>query len=380
MGDAFLSSYYSLYFIRRSMDAMQQSILLALTPLALAAGCILFSFLAKSQKASLWLFRGCALMEAILVIIFAYCTSFPVLVVMAVLLGLFNGAPFAIIEGYLVPIVKSRGGNYSSIRLFGSLGYIVALAMGYFLLSNMPIENAYYFSFGFFLIAFFIAFLLHPVPDVEDQVDEVEQAPNHPYKKNAVLFILFSALLYGTFNGVMALLPVRLVALSFTDAHYSLARSISIIIEVAVLLLMPLLNRFFTNRRIPLYIAGGLILIATLFGGFIDQPYALAYLCMGLSSIGKAFLFSYQSLYLGELVGQHRIAGILTVAYGANNVVTALTNIFSSTIYESLQFSGYFFLMGGIEVLGIGALLALTSANLKRVKEKSVASSEADAQ
>jgi hypothetical protein len=76
IGDAFLTSYHSLYFVERGMTPEQQSILVGSLPFSIFLGCFIMGFLDKNPKMTIWLFRFSALIETIGVIIYAYCTSF----------------------------------------------------------------------------------------------------------------------------------------------------------------------------------------------------------------------------------------------------------------------------------------------------------------
>ena len=376
MGDALLCSYFALYFIRRGMDLHQQSVLLAMTPFALFVGCLFFSKLAKKPKRTLWLFRICAAIEAALALVFAFCDNYVALLILMPLIGFFDGAPFSLIEGYLVPMAKVKGARYSNIRLFGTIGYIVSLAAGFFLLEKLPLENSYYFSSVFFAISMALAFFLKD----EDIVSEEPKLDGDLPKKNRInhkvlLFSAFYFFLYGTFNALMYLLPTRLNGLGFSNANYSMARSVAVMLELAMLLLMPFFSKFFRNPKVPLVVCGVMILGGSVFAIFLDQPFALAYLCMGLTGAGKAFLFAYQSAFLGQVVGDKNISSVLTIAFGSNNLATAILNLASSRIYEAIGFGGFFAILCGLEAIGLIALLliALPTRGKKESEETSSA-------
>ena len=127
------------------------------------------------------------------------------------IIGFVNGAPFMLIEGYIVPMLKARGSSYSNVRLFGTLGYIVSLFLGYFILEYLKIQDCYFFSSAFFAVSFVLAFFLRS--DAPAAVETKNEA-NLPEKKadmrGIVLFIVFYFFLYGTFNVLMYLLPIHL--------------------------------------------------------------------------------------------------------------------------------------------------------------------------
>ena len=106
IGDAFLTSYHSLYFVERGMTPEQQSILVGSLPFSIFLGCFIMGFLDKNPKMTIWLFRFSALIETIGVIIYAYCTSFWSLLLLSFILGFFNGAPFAFMDSFANIYIK----------------------------------------------------------------------------------------------------------------------------------------------------------------------------------------------------------------------------------------------------------------------------------
>ena len=361
MGDAVLTSYYSLFFIARGMDATQQSILLALIPFSIFLGCITLSALAKTRKSTLWLFRICAIIEAALALCFAFCTNFVSLLIVTFFIAFFNGAPFSLIEGWLVPMVKAKGGNYASIRVFGTLGYIVSLAGGYFFLRYFPLQNAYFLSMGFYLTALGLSFLLRDDLDLSAIVEK--EAPSQPNKKlliaPVIIYWLTSFFFYGVYNASSYLLPVYLTHLGYLDADYSMARAAGVAAEFVMLLLMPLITKHFKNKKTPLFIAIGFVVVGTASVMFGNNPWVIAYANMILTHIGKAFLFAHEALLLVEIVGKDRISKVLTINWGAINLSSALLNLSSSFFYELWGFQTFFGILTGLEVVGLVLLIAL---------------------
>ena len=351
MGDALLSSYYGIYFVSRELNANQRSLLLAIIPFALFGGCLLFSYLAKTPKRALWLFRLCAFLETALVLSYPICETFAPLLVITSLLGFFNGAPFALIEGYLVPLVRQKGGNYSTIRIFGSLGYIVSLGLGFFLLRDLPVKDCYFFSTAFFALSLVLSFFLrYEEAEAEEQKDEGHKTV---FGKSGWIYIASQFLLFGAYNASLYVLPLQLHDLSFGDENYSLARSIAVAAELGLLLLMPLLSKLLRNKKTMLYIGMGLIAVSTIFPCFVTNPWALAYGNLIVGHVGKAFLFAFEALFLIEVVGKESLGRMLTIKVGGYNFSTAVLNLLSGAVSQGWGYRGYFLLLLGMEVLGI---------------------------
>ena len=374
MGDAFLSSYYSLYFVNRGMNANEISILLGVIPLALFAGCFLLSPLAKNGRRTLILYQICALAEAGLCIAISYCDNFVSLLLVTIAVAFFNSAPFSFIEGYVVPLAKKAKVSYSSIRLFGTLGYIISLFIGYFVLNVLPIRDCYYFASLFFLLSFGVAFLVpthRKLKNSRDNPTTVEEEKRPLFNKNFVLFLVFNMLFFGAFNSSFYVLPLRITGLGLTEAEYSLARSIGICGELIMLLLIPLFVDKLKGKKLPILISASIIMLSSSFGIYVFSGYGLAYSSLILSSVGKAFFFGFESYLLIELVGERNLPKALVMISASCHITSTLLNLVSNTVYENWTYSGYFGLITGLEILGIVFLLLVRKDNIEN-RENSV--------
>lgn len=357
MGDAFLTSFYSLYFIERGVSQVEQSLLLGVIPFALMMGCILMSMVSKSRTHALWLFRICVIAEFGLSIGLAFANSFASLMVIVSLLSFFNGAPFNFIEGYIVPSVRETNTKYSFIRVFGTIGYIVALLLGFFLLKSFPLNHCYFYASGLLafaaIVSFFFPTILSGVDGKRLSLAEMKKAETPFWNRNLVLILAATLLIFGVFNATAYLLPVRLYELGIDSSNYSLYRSISMGVEMVMMLTFPLLYKWLKTHRTKILIGGILCMLSSLVGSFIADGVALAVVSFVFAGIGKAFFFGHFSLFLAEYCSENQLGKALSINNATMNMSTALMNLLSSTIYESLGFLAYFGIMAAIEALGL---------------------------
>lgn len=358
MADAFMTSYYALYFIENELSSMEQSILLGIIPFALMLGCLLLSQLSKSRKAALYLFRACALMEILLAVAMGFVQGFIPLLITVFFVGFFNGAPFSFIEGFIVPALEEKKVAYSWVRLFGTIGYIVALFSGFLLLTVWPIRNCYWLAAGLFAIAFGLSFVLNAKSeknpsDLEQNTEKTEEKRKF-WSKSIILFFVSQLLLFGSFNAMGYLLPVRLNQLGMTDSQYSLVRSISLFAELGALIVIPLFaKRLSKNKKLALILGGVGCMLASLVGAFVNDMWVLGYLSLILSALGKSLFFAFEASFLTEICGEAKLGKALAITNGVVNLTSSLLNMLSSTIYESLGFSTFFILVTLLELSGL---------------------------
>lgn len=367
MADAFLTSYYSLYFVERGMEEQSQSILLALIPLSLFLGCFALSPLAKSRRRALLLFRVCATIEAGLALGYSFCANFPSLLILTFLIAFFNGAPFPFLEGYVAPLAKEADVPYSTIRLFGTLGYVVALLFGFFFLNSFKIANCFYFSFGLFALAFLLTLFL-PRPPKEEEKNEaklVEKPAKTPFiSRSFIFFLIAQVFLFGAFNSIGYFIPLHLKSLGGSDADYSLMRFAGVSAELLCLLLVPFLSKKFQNKKIPLLACALLCTASTGIVAFLTNAWASGLSFFILSGIGKAFFFAFDALFLIGIIGQEKLGRALVVSAGCTNLTSTLLNYASIPLYNAVSFPVYFGIMAGLE--GLGILFLALAPNQKK--------------
>lgn len=365
MGDAFLTSYYSHFFIANGLTSSQQSILLGLIPFSLFAGCAVLSPLAKSSRRALILFQICAGIEAGLAIGFSFCDSFWSLLPMTFLLGFFNGAPFAFIEGYVAPRTKAFGISYSSVRACATLGYVVALLLGYFVLSNLPLRDCYYFGAGLYVLGLAFSFFLNGKEQESRTEKKTEKTVKLKYffSKTLIIFLISQLFLYGAFIAMTYIIPIRLKELGLADADYSLVRGAGMAAELVLMLAIPLFSKKIKRFKTPILIASFLCLIASSVGIFVNNAYALGYGSLILAGFGKAFLFAYLALFLQDIVGAEALPEALTFNTALTNLSTAVLNLVSSLIYDNFGFPVFFGTLAGLEVIGIVLILLIRPAS-----------------
>ncbi|MEE3298852.1 MAG: hypothetical protein VZR98_01005, partial [Candidatus Enteromonas sp.] len=105
-------------------------------------------------------------------------------------------------------------------------------------------------------------------------------------------------------------------------------------------------------------------------GIFLNTPAAFGYTSFIFSGIGKAFLFAYQAMLLKEIVGEGKLAPVLTITTGLVNILSALLNLLSSTMYQNLGFEGYFAIVTALEILGLVFVFFIPKQKEAKVLEK----------
>ena len=157
-GDALFSPFIALYLISRGFLDYQRGILLAVIPICTIIGNFIYGKLSSSLKKNFTLLKILSLINAVVIICFGLTSNFYLLLILTILFGLHNSPYFSMQDGVGVNLCEKEKKIYSRTRMFGSLGYCVALLSGSYLVSLFDYTYIFIISGVFFLLIIIIHF------------------------------------------------------------------------------------------------------------------------------------------------------------------------------------------------------------------------------
>lgn len=365
--DALYTPFLSLFFASTGLTPYQSGILLALVPFFMVAGDLFFSLFSTSYKRNVFLFRITFLVEALTIALLAYFQSFTALVILISLSSFNNGALFQIQDGAANYACEKNGKEYSSIRIFGSLSYVVALLLSFFLLKYISYSIVFLISACFFLLSFGLSFLLSSYPE-ETRRGTVEKALWRPlFTRGFILYFIFNALLYGSVSVMAYYLPVYLKGLGISDSQYSLFSSLRVAIEVLTVLLYPKVLKplFRNNNKTALLVGGFVYALSSAVPLIFSDPYIAIVGNYFLRGVGNGIILVALVAYVDELVGHSTLARGLVIASAGMNIFTGVSNFVSPYVYLNIGYLAMFAILFGLGILGCLILLIPRSRQLK---------------
>jgi len=352
--DAFFTPFYGLYLLSLGFSSLEVSIVLGLIPFSACLGSLLVGRLAKSFKQSLGLLKLLVVFELVGVILLAFLTSYPALVCTVIFLAFANGVYYQIEDGAVSYVLKRNGKKFNSVRIYGSIGFGVALGVCFFLLKVLSYRWIFVCAAGVYLVCLALLFLLQSYPDEVVKLPGGEKASWGNLFRNTsfVFFFLFYFFLNGSATVGSYILPLYLNLLGLNDSDYSLLNAFRVAIEtLSVLLYVPIKKLLRSDRNCLL--AGAFILVlGSLSIVIFNNPYAIAfsnYFCRG---VGGALLFVSFVDYLAQILPHSLLTRGMTFASALMDVFVGTMNFTSSSIYEQISFLNFFWILCGISFLG----------------------------
>jgi PPP family 3-phenylpropionic acid transporter len=353
-GDALFTPFYGLYLLSLGFSALSVSIVLGVIPFSACLGSLLLGRLGTSFRRNvLWMKILCGI-EAVGVILLAFLTSYGALIVTAILLAFANGVYYQIEDSASSYAFAQAGKSFQSVRIFGSLGFLSALVVCYFLLQYWAYRWIFVLAAGIFISALALMFFLKDYPEEGLPAKTKESGSWKALFQNRsfVFFFLFYFLLDGSISIQGYILPLYLNQLGLSDSVYSLLNAFRVGLEVVAVFFYGPIKKLFRSDRNCLLAGGGILFLSCLSIVVIPNAYGLAianYACRGL---GGALLFIGFVDYLSQILPHPLLTRGLAVCSAAMDIFTGSINFASSSIYESTSFLVFFAILCGIALLG----------------------------
>ncbi|MBT0960795.1 MFS transporter [Denitromonas iodatirespirans] len=290
------SPYFTLYLQSLAFSAADIAILMSLMQVMRILAPNLWGWLADRLGARMPIVRVSALASLAGFAVFFQTTSFAGIFVGMAVMAFFWSAALPLIEGLTFAHLAGQPGRYGKIRLWGSVGFIVAvLGIGH-ALTWLPVDSQLAMTAA--LLAGIVVFALC--------VPEAPRPPHHHdtpglsavLRRREVKALLCGAFFMSAAHGALYVFySILLVDAGYSKALVGWMWTLGVVAEIGVFMLMPRLTRRFGLRRI-------------LLAAFVAAVLRFAMIGWGVSSLEVLVL---AQLLHGATFGAYHAAAIAAV-------------------------------------------------------------------
>ena len=346
------SPYFTLYLQGLSLSAADIALLMSQMQLMRLLAPTFWGWLADKRGRRVDIIRLSALCACVGFTGFFLTDNFIQLFIPMTLMAFFWSASLPLVESLTFVHLGAQPQRYSQIRVWGSVGFIVAVLLGGALLDELPISDVPIMVFVVLIGILFMAFKVPeglPIPrtGAVEAADEALASLGSVMRERRVWMLLLACFLMSSAHGVYYVFySIHLDALGYSKGMIGLLWSLGVLVEIGLFMVMaPLMKRY--NLRV--------LLLAT---------YAVAavrFLMIGWCAESLLLLLIAQAMH-GLTFGVHHAAAIAAV----NEWFPKHIHARGQALYSSLSFGGGG-LFGGIvsglvwEPLGAGWAFTLGS-------------------
>ena len=214
-----------------------------------------------------------------------FVSSFWPLLLLMALLGFFTNAALPLFEAITFVHLRDDIGRYGRLRVWGSIGFIVAVSGIGMALDVLPISLLPWLVLASLLCAFAVALA---VPEAEKPRERPAAAAVWPVMKRPEVIAFFAACFFMSVahGPLYAFYSIHLAANGWSKTLVGAMWSLGVIAEIGVFLAMPQLTRRFDMRALLAFSFGcGVVRFVTI-GFMVDS-----WLMMGLAQLMHAATF-----------------------------------------------------------------------------------------
>jgi PPP family 3-phenylpropionic acid transporter len=246
-------------------------------------------------------------------------------------LSLFTSSTLPLSESLTLAHLATTNGHYSKIRMWGSLGFIVASVILGFVIDFAGIGSLLWFLLAVQIVLFILSFKLPEAtvaPHAHDHFSiwQIIQQPN-------VLALLVGCACMVTAHGVLYnFYSIYLSEHGYSKGMIGLLWAVGVICEIVIFMWMPRIMRRFSLKNIMLVSLALAVLRFSLIGIAVDQLWILIFAqCLHAATFGS-FHAASVNVVTQFFNGRHQAKGQAiynSVAYGVGGAIGGLLGGFA---------------------------------------------------
>lgn len=376
LGDAFFYTFLYVYLKHLGLTTPELGIISAIAPASAFIGSIVFQRIAKNldvNRIFMVIFNILEMSVALIVAIVGK-QDFLFYAIIIGLVSLLNGPFYALLDGYSGTYISKRNKQYSSMRIMGTISYVIGPLVGGLLVEFVAPDIGYpvlFYASALFLglAAIFMYFL--PKQDVDENGDVPEEAKKrikilkHPH---LIAYLIFNFFVIGlsivsdSFFGVY-LSDIRGVS----TADYGYLVSATIFVETLVFIFIIFRKNMFQNPTFSYILMGLLILTRPITVAFnMPLPWLFAISLIRGAAWGYFLVFNVK--FLARIIPLKYLTQALFMVAIASTLGRIIGGLSIGKILESISYDVVFMYIG-ITII-IGVLLSVIVSEYAKRQEK----------
>lgn len=375
LGDAFFYTFLYVFLKSLGFTNGQLGLISALTPFSALVGSIVFQRIAKNLDVNRILMVIFGFLELFVALLFAIFNkeSFIFYAIIIGFVSLLNGPFYALLDGYSGTYISARNKQYSSMRMMGTISYVIGPLVGGLLVdfAGVDYQTLFFVSAFFLLISLVISFFFpkQNIAEVESSLPPEEKhrikISKHPDLIAYLIFNFFVIALGMVSDNFFGVYITDIKGL--TTGQYGYLISGAILVETIVFIFIIYRKNMFQNPTFSYIFMGILILIRPLVSALNLSLYLIIALSL-LRGIGWGYFLVFNVKFLARVIPLKYLTQALFMVSIASTLGRIIASLLMGELLNTLSYEIVFAFVSILIVLGI-TLSVIVSEYSKR-KEK----------
>ncbi|MFA7725408.1 MAG: MFS transporter [Candidatus Izemoplasmatales bacterium] len=359
-GDALFYPFMSIYFIAKGISEQQLGIILAITPIATVIVNPFWNYLIKDTRISQIVMRIMTLIEGILIIALTQVSGFELYALIVCLIAMLCSPFIAIQDGFCATFANENQLEFSSLRIYASIAYVIATAMAGFLILYLGYEFLFIVSGAFFLLTVFISWWIKPLEKTKNQEDR----PKRDFKalmhnKEFYKYLLFYTLIAGTirigdsFFGVYATGEMGLN----TD-WWGMIYAAFVLLEVVTLRFLTLKGYQYSEKK--LFLIANVLILFRYISYSLNLPLPIILATTMLRGISWGIYLYAHIKYVIKIVKMENITMAILIVTLLSSIYAGIGSVGAGLLIGGVGYQTFYLVLTGLIAIGLICFLGLT--------------------
>lgn len=360
--DAFFYPFYSLFLLSIGKTEREIGIVLMIIPLIAIFINPLWSLFAKNVNHNKSLAIIFSIIEGIVIISLLAFTNLITIIIFTIIIGVVNQPFYLLFESYTTVYTMETKENYSSIRMFGSLGYALGVVISGILIKITGKYLASFFTvFVLYLIVAVTLFFIKPLKTKKDDKANKGNFKKLVKNKNYLIFMGFYVISLAVLFSGDAFWGPYFLSRGIDESLFGWISLGVYLIEVVFLFLFSKYGEKIKIRTLMILIV--LMNVLRFFMFSLDVPFSLLVISSYLRGFTMAGLLYIVVRYLSIYVDKRNITLGMIIFGSLRNFLQMIMTLSGGFIIETYSYNAFFLLM---------AILGLTSAFFIKYPKKEI--------
>ena len=367
-GDSLFYNFLNRYYYHLGFSSFELSVLLALLPLMAVISNLVLSKVANSNRRNFILLLIWSLLEGLGICGFFFAKSFVFVLLLDIVCFFCTTSYYNLLDTFGVKLCEANSKSFSSIRVFGTIGYILGTFLGGIFIKNLSYEVTFLIGGSLYLLT---CVLLLGFKFIDFKESEEKEVVKIEYKKIFsnkcfIYYFIFGVILISINNSSDSLYGLFTASIGVNDDIFGYFSSFTVAIEAILLFL----TSFFKRKRFFLLLSIGLIaeivkLVFFSIPNMNEYYYLSAQLLRGITF--GSYLASNVALLMDVLNEKYFSSGLFILT-SMQQLVLALINNVSPHLVNSIGYNLTFLILLTISASS-SIFLILARKNYNKIRQ-----------
>lgn len=343
-GDALFYPFFALYLINSGLAEAKIGFILSITPIVAIIVNPIYSHICQDVKTTRKVLSIVTIIEALIIIAISFSKNFYLVSGLVILLAVFGSSHYGLLDSLTAIYASETKINYTNIRIFGSIAYIVATTLGGFIIQYLGFQVCFAIACTSFILSGVMYQSLKPIELNEDE--QKKEKPRYEAllkNKKYVFYALFYVIMIGTTVSGEAFFPTYLESRGITSNQYGLVYSYFVLFEVVTIIV---LNKYFKKANYHLLLAIYTILTSIrLLVNYLYLPVFVVVLFSAFRGIANAVVLFGGFHYIIKLVGEKTVTKAFMLMVLMQSIYVAIFNNINGNIIEMYSYKTFYFII-----------------------------------